>query len=190
MNSTPDVTDRPVTAHVDTLRTTLQSVIGQLRGLDTTSLEPALTVQLDTLHLACHSLHAELTDGEAASPHQPTQNLLDHAVFDRLITLAGPDTAPDLLDRLIEDLDAVRGSLQQAAHTSDWDVLRMQSHILIGLAGAVGAHGLHRLARTFNNIANQADHRQLAPALATVNPVLDALVQFLDTRRQHRIAAQ
>jgi hypothetical protein len=69
-------------------------------------------------------------------------------------------------------------------------VLRDQSHILIGLAGAVGATGLHDMAQDLNRLANQMEPDGLAPVLVQLTPALDALIQFLHAQRAPDIAAQ
>ncbi len=80
---------------------------------------------------------------------------LDHARFAALMEVAGPDGRAELLERLDEDLRAVRAALDIAVPDKTIGEIRAQTHILIALAGAVGADRLARLAEVLNIAAKR-----------------------------------
>jgi HPt (histidine-containing phosphotransfer) domain-containing protein len=79
----------------------------------------------------------------------------------RLMAVAGPTVARDLVDRLLDDLSSVATALRKAAPEGDWAVLRAQSHVLIALAGAAGSRQLQTTAEALNLISIRADTAQL-----------------------------
>jgi CheY-like chemotaxis protein len=104
------------------------------------------------------------------------------AQFDRLLEVAGPEAAPELLRRLLEDLRHVERQIHRALAGPDWPELRAQTHVLIALAGAVGAIRLQHAAEALNAVA----HRRDAAGLGTLAPpllaLLDDLIHFVARR--------
>jgi two-component system, OmpR family, aerobic respiration control sensor histidine kinase ArcB len=188
----PDLPDHPVLADADPtyiLQSSVQALMACLRTFDARHVAPVLMQKLAVLHTACADVDAQLqTPMPPPTPMPPGP--LDPTVFGRLMSLAGPETARDLLDRLVEDLASVQTLLIAARHGPEWEALRNQSHILIGLAGAVGATDLHDMAQDLNTLSNQMEPHGLAPLLARLIPALDALIQFLHAQRTSDIAAQ
>jgi HPt (histidine-containing phosphotransfer) domain-containing protein len=189
MTRAPDLMVQPAVADTETLQFALQMVLSHLQQVDMAMLDAPLATRLSALAQACTALDAQLH--RQPLPAITAQNLLDHAVFDRLMVLAGPETARDLLDRLVEDLQSVQQNLNTARHPPVWEALRTQSHILIGLAGAVGAHGLHKSAQDLNDLANDpAQQPALDPLLSRLTPTLAALIHFVQAQRTAAVAAQ
>lgn len=79
----------------------------------------------------------------------------------RLMDMAGPETARELVIRLDADLVSVAEGLRAAGAKPDWTALRSQSHILIALAGAAGAQRLQDAAEALNAIAHGTDPAEL-----------------------------
>jgi HPt (histidine-containing phosphotransfer) domain-containing protein len=190
MTRAPDLTDHPIMAIADPLHVPLQLVLAQLRHMDMSTLDPRLAAQLAALAKACALLATHLDALQSPPTIASPLPLLDRSVFDHLMDLAGPETAHDLLDRLIEDLTAVRQALDAARHAPDWESLRMQSHILIGLAGAVGATHLQTQAQDLNRLANRATDMNLERQFMQLNPPLNALIHFMQSQRHSAMAAQ
>jgi two-component system, OmpR family, aerobic respiration control sensor histidine kinase ArcB len=191
MNRVPDLTDRPVLAAAEDMQPLLsavQQVLPYLRDMDMTGLDAPLAQRLVALERACDVLHSQLRGADTSAPITPDA-LLDRAVFDRLMDLAGPDAAHDLLDHLVEDLTGVRDGLEAAHHGPDWEGLRIQSHILIGLAGAVGAQTLQARAQDVNEVANQRASASLDPLLASLMPGLVGLIRFVQRQRMSVVVA-
>jgi hypothetical protein len=186
MSPAPDFPDQPLSADADpthALHTALQAVLACLHRMDVAHFDPALAQQIVTLTNAALAVDAHLYR------HMPPPTL-DRGVFDRLMRLAGPETSHDLLDRLVEDLMAVQHHMTTTPNTPAWDILRNQSHILIGLAGAVGATDVQALAQDVNTLANQMQPVGLSPLLTRLTPALDALIHFIRAQRIAGIAAQ
>ncbi len=101
------------------------------------------------------------------------------AHFDRLMEVAGPDAAPELLRRLLEDLRHVERQAVRALAETDWPELRAQTHVLIALAGAVGAQRLQHRAEALNTIAHKRDAGALAEAAPGLLTLLDTLIHFV-----------
>lgn len=80
----------------------------------------------------------------------------DPAIFTRLLTLAGPDFAAELVARYHADLAQVQAQLRAALppqNAPDWPTLAHASHVLIALAGTAGATALETTARHLNHAA-------------------------------------
>lgn len=110
---------------------------------------------------------------------------MDRARFDRLLQEAGP-TASDLLDRLIEDLGAVRDGLEAGIASASIPDIRSQTHILIAISGAVGADRLCQRAETLNIAAKRHRTERLAQIYLPVRADLDDLLQLVDGLRATR----
>jgi two-component system, OmpR family, aerobic respiration control sensor histidine kinase ArcB len=188
MTRAPDLTDRPDLADIETLQSSLQSVLTHMQQMDLAAVDAALGRRLTSLAQACVALQIQL---RRHSPTAPVPaDLVDHHTFDHLMVLAGPETAPDLLDRLAEDLQSVQQQLTLPRAPADWENLRAQSHILIGLAGAVGAESLRSSAVDLNNLANVHQQTGLDTVMRRVLPLLDALIRFVHAQRISVVAAQ
>ena len=97
-------------------------------------------------------------------PADPAAMVLDGSL-QRLLAMAGPVVARDLLDRLGIDLASVAAALRDAGVAADWVGLRAQSHDLIALAGVAGARQLQMAAEEMNQIAQGTDPAALHQAL-------------------------
>ncbi|MFV2033659.1 MAG: response regulator [Halocynthiibacter sp.] len=100
--------------------------------------------------------------GKPALRTSPAPGLedLDETRFLRLLEIAGPEGAKELLLRLHSDLSDVHTKLLKSISQLDHTELRAQSHVLISLAGAVGADRLQRQAEALNSAAHL--HEDLA----------------------------
>ncbi|WP_435257946.1 hypothetical protein ACSBLW_17850 [Thioclava sp. FR2] len=107
---------------------------------------------------------------------------IDLSTFDRLMQIAGPETAPSLLQQILIDLGTIRDGLNSSAPALDWMDLRNQSHVLISIAGSLGAERLGGLAEDLNRLANRSDAQQLNTILPTLFAELDALLDFVRGR--------
>ena len=103
------------------------------------------------------------------------------AQFDQLLAMAGPKLAKTLVAQLQADLSLAQQTLRAAVDPVDWAEIRVQSHVVMGLAGTVGAQDLYLLARQLNDVAQlPAQDAQMATALASsTGQAIDAVVTFL-----------
>jgi hypothetical protein len=106
---------------------------------------------------------------------------MDQHQFLRLMELAGPDTAAELLRRLTADLDTVANGLRQGFQgpSPDWDAVRAHTHVLIALAGVAGAVRLQHLAEAMNLQAHHRDDAGLDAKGADLMQHLSVLVGFI-----------
>lgn len=153
----------------------VHSLLARISTAAGTLQDPATAARLVALGHACH-----MFQDAQQTPSFTNGGLVDRTVFDKLMHLAGPDTAVDLLDRLAEDLLSVRTLLLANAGQH---MVRAQSHILIGLAGAVGADYLQTLAQHLNDAANTTDTASCCAIIARLTPPLDALIAFVRQQR-------
>ena len=107
-------------------------------------------------------------------PADPAAMVLDGSL-QRLLAMAGPVVARDLLDRLGIDLASVAAALRDAGVAADWVGLRAQSHDLIALAGVAGARQLQTAAEEMNQIAQGCDRAALHQALPGCLALIAAL---------------
>jgi len=91
----------------------------------------------------------------------------DPARLDRLLALAGPADAVELLTRFETDLAETARRIATALAANDAAALRAASHVLIAVAGSLGALGVEAQARHLNAEAHRAGPGpDAAPGLA------------------------
>lgn len=85
-------------------------------------------------------------------------DLLDH-----LLTLATPQDAAELLQRLDRDLGNAVSEIDRAVATGDQTSVSATLHVLIGITGSVGAAQVFALAKALGQDAK--DEKRLSPRL-------------------------
>jgi HPt (histidine-containing phosphotransfer) domain-containing protein len=103
----------------------------------------------------------------------------DGAALRDILALAGPDIAPRLLAQIVTDLSATSRQLAPALAARDWAQIRVQSHVLISLAGTIGAMDLHAAACCMNEAAHGQDEARLSSLAPSVTADLAALVRLV-----------
>lgn len=124
---------------------------------------------------SAHNLATALCSAPGQAPTNPPAPR-DTTAFDRLLEMAGPELATELLARYQDDLTTVQTNLCAALPPLDWPTLCAASHVLIGLAGTAGDTTLEHNARTFNTAANSKDSGALS---LQKDAVLDGLADLL-----------
>lgn len=110
-------------------------------------------------------------------PFDPAvQPCFDKNRLKALLTLAGPEVAPELGRRLLGDFSAVRQALSQPGSSDDRALLRAQSHILIALGGTIAAEDLTALAGSLNLLAHHGPLAEVSTQLAHLRRCLDDLL--------------
>ena len=103
----------------------------------------------------------------------------DPAPLRHLMALAGPELAPELQRRLVEDLSGVLRHLTESA--ADLAEVQAQCHVLMSLSGTVGAMALHQMADSLHGAAVQRDAAQVAallpPALQATQSLIAQIAQ-------------
>lgn len=97
-----------------------------------------------------------------------------------LLTLAGPDIAPKLLQQLVLDLIQCRDDIAGAMAEYDWKAMRNGSHVLISLAGSVGAVSLQSLAERLNAAAHRQDRVTATRLLPQVLVEIGTLTRLIE----------
>ena len=108
---------------------------------------------------------------------------IDEDRFSRLLEIAGPDTAGELVDRLHLDLRHTRERLDEAMAAADWAEVRAQTHVLVSLAGTVGASELQRMAEALNAAAHLRDRDGAQAIRSELLVRLDGLLAFVAQQR-------
>lgn len=78
-------------------------------------------------------------------------------IFDSLKQSISEDVMPELLDRMRHDMKDIQTNLIQSEAAADYDSMRMASHTLISLAGAIGAVNLQKTAEDLNVALHKED---------------------------------
>ena len=140
------------------------------KGLDRPAHDPLHLVEAEAepARAVLATIIAEL------QPAMPEEMALDGSL-QRLMAMAGPSLARELVDKLGADLASVDVALRDAGAAADWASLGGQSHILIALAGAAGARQLQTAAEAVNRIALQSDPDALHQALPGCLSMIAAL---------------
>lgn len=120
--------------------------------------------------------HAGLAGAELAPK-------MDGSRFDQLLVAAGPKGSAELLQRMAEDLTAVRHALDDAMAEGSVAELRAQTHILIAISGAVGADRLCQLAEVLNIAAKREKLDQLPLIYSLLREELSDLSALIAQRR-------
>jgi two-component system aerobic respiration control sensor histidine kinase ArcB len=107
---------------------------------------------------------------------------MDEARLDELLSIAGPDNASELLDRLTEDLCAIRDTLAAGVAARSVPMIREQTHILVAISGAVGAERLCRLSEVLNIAAKRRRLDDLEALHAPCRDDLDDLIALIARR--------
>jgi two-component system aerobic respiration control sensor histidine kinase ArcB len=107
---------------------------------------------------------------------------MDEARLDELLSIAGHDNASELLDRLTEDLCAIRDTLAAGVAARSVPMIREQTHILVAISGAVGAERLCRLSEVLNIAAKRRRLDDLEALHAPCRDDLDDLIALIARR--------
>jgi hypothetical protein len=164
------------------LRQQMSAVHDGLQEIANANNDPILAVTIaQTIGLfAALAAMVNGTDGA-----QPPALPINAAVFQGLLTLAGPETAPELLTQVIADLTAAHVAITTAVtppgNPTAWPVLRAQSHILVAVAGAIGAAPLLAEAEAMNALASQPAAEVPLPQLSRLLNAIMRLVEYLQT---------
>lgn len=105
--------------------------------------------------------------------------VLDEAELSRLLAMAGPIDAKELMRRLIADISGVKSGMAEGMLAGDRVAIRRHSHVLLAIAGTIGADRVYELARVINLCAKDDDCTLARPHAAEVLVGLDGLVQHL-----------
>lgn len=120
---------------------------------------------------------------EASLNHVPpgSQQALDEAELSRLLALAGPFDARELMRRLIADISGVKAGMTAGILAEDRAAMRRHSHVLLAIAGTIGAGRVYELAQILNFCARDENCTSARPYAAEILQRLDGLVQRLAT---------
>ena len=111
---------------------------------------------------------------------------VEPSIFEGLMTLAGPETAIELLDQMLIDLQQGHQAIELAWPLDDRIGLRSQCHMLIAVAGAIGATTVQTNADHLNRATLYADKYALALKVAQLLAPLQALLSFVQRERRAR----
>lgn len=89
---------------------------------------------------------------------------MDEAGFDRLLAMAGPQGARDLVAQLQTDLASARADLDAGFAADDLSAVKAAAHVLVALAGTVGTRDAHDAARLLHDAAASGDRDGAAHA--------------------------
>lgn len=101
---------------------------------------------------------------------------IDVSRFHYLVDLAGHSMALNLIENLVTDLQTVRAGLSRAFDGPDWQQLRRQSHVLIGLSGTFGMPSLQAAAERLNLFAKRAEPVGVFPLRSEIMPQIARLI--------------
>lgn len=109
----------------------------------------------------------------------PSLPVLDEVELSRLLVLAGPGEAKELMRRLISDISGVKVGMAEGLETEDRLAVRRHSHVLLAIAGTIGAGRIYELARQVNLCAKDDNCTSARSYAADILEGLDGLVHRL-----------
>ena len=105
--------------------------------------------------------------------------VLDEAALIRLLALAGPTDAFELMRRLRVDLHDVAVGLTAGLASHDTVAIRRHSHVLLAIAGTIGAQHIYLMAQTLNQSAREASNLVSKADAADLMRMLNTLIERL-----------
>ncbi|MBL4626874.1 MAG: response regulator [Roseicyclus sp.] len=108
---------------------------------------------------------------------------MDMDRLERLLAAAGHHGSTELLDRVVEDLNAVMANLDTGVADCSVPDIRSQTHILIAISGAMGADRLCQMAEVLNIAAKRRKMDQMAQIYAPLRQDLVDLLALIQARR-------
>jgi CheY-like chemotaxis protein len=108
--------------------------------------------------------------------------VVEMRIYDALTEAIGPEATEELLDKVRDDLNAVREEIATASAAGEMGGVRRATHILISIAGAVGAVGLQELAERINGLANSEETEVVRELSAEALTELARLLDFVSEK--------
>lgn len=116
-----------------------------------------------------------------ADGSQTTPQGFDEEALSRLLALAGPCDAPELMRRLIADVQGVAVGMTAGLAAHDRHAMRKHSHVLLAIAGTIGAQQIYDLAKLLNQCAKDDDCIAAEPHAIDLMLRLEVLVARLQS---------
>lgn len=119
----------------------------------------------------------------------PVSAAIDPTQFNRLLTMAGPNIAQDLIAQLQIDLSVAKRNLIAAENAMDRAKFKSQSHVIIGLAGTMGAKDLALCAKRLNELAHDplADPATVAASALQTIQATETVLAYLSQLALSRV---
>lgn len=108
-----------------------------------------------------------------------SENIVDYDIYNGLIETIGKESAPELLQKVEEDLQSILRNLEQAGELKSAEDVRAQTHILTSVAGVIGAKGTSSLAIKLNQAAKSDDWEDIEPMLEKCANCIEELAAFV-----------
>ncbi len=157
-------------------------------GADAIVAKPIMSIDRFAETLAQYLDIDETRDATTTTSSLEDHTLMNRDRLDRLLEIAGPDGASELLKRLGSDLRRVHQNLLRGVAEMDQPLLRAETHVLISLAGAVGAESLHALANRLNGAAHRFDESEIVALGSEADTRTKALIALVDRELAERTA--
>ncbi|OZA09034.1 MAG: hypothetical protein B7Y02_12130 [Rhodobacterales bacterium 17-64-5] len=106
---------------------------------------------------------------------------LEEQTLIRLLGLAGPTDAPELMRRLRADVQTVAAGMKAGLARADRAAMRKHSHVLLAIAGTIGAPRIQALATQLNQCAKDAACVDAQPQAVELMHRLDGLIHRLQS---------
>ena len=119
-----------------------------------------------------------MTAESTQTAHQGPQ-VLDEAALIRLLALAGPTDAVELMRRLRVDLHDVAVGLTAGLASRDTVAIRRHSHVLLAIAGTIGAQHIYLMAQNVNQSAKEEGNLVSKTDAADLMQMLNTLMERL-----------
>ena len=132
----------------------------------------------------CEALQAQLS--QMSLGRTETEPLVNARAFQRLMTLAGSETAIELLDQIIVDMRAAHAAIAAATPVHDWKTLRNQAHIVIAVAGSIGAAPVQVMAEKLYEAAQDADVETMFSTSEGLLRGLASMLSYVELERLGR----
>lgn len=166
------------------LQQNLQALHDTLSRIGTQNKDPAQQPLIAEAVALCALIRQQFD--RMSTPQSGPEPIVDAKVFQRLMALAGPSTALELLDQLMLDLGAATTAVSAAVPTLDKAALRAQCHILIAVAGSIGAVSVQADAEKLHQAVQSDVTPHITAIAARLLDRLHALLAYVQDERHAR----
>ena len=152
-------------------------------GADGIIAKPILSIEQlgeDILAILQKSRNTVATPRRVAASSLGSAIVVDEILFDELCSVFDDRRRDELLRKLSRDIGVACGQIEGAQVTSDSEIIRSASHVLISVSGTIGATRLQSLAQCLNSAGHASDSQEIDRIAPELIAEAERVLEFID----------
>lgn len=152
-------------------------------GADGIIAKPILSIEQlgeDILAILQKSRNTVATPRRVAASSLGSDIVVDEILFDELCSVFDDRRRDELLRKLSRDIGVACGQIEGAQVTSDSEIIRSASHVLISVSGTIGATRLQSLAQCLNSAGHASDSQEIDRIAPELIAEAERVLEFID----------